>query len=278
MSHYIKISFSIAVIALVVLCLTIISTRHVPLQSNSSAVASSTTSVPTSTSSNTNTVVQKSAAKIEGIKVPSGWYTHQTYGMDNRMTVLSRTRELPNNPNIKQIDISDMTTPLTPEDFISHQGVVSGSLNSPDAEWSWGIYEGHKTFSITLSSNGVSQWFVYVFGGHTVYEFTLSPNDQTNPNLENDRADFWKVITYYVQNPSFEKLSRTETQQNCAMFTMPTDQEPTIQADPETGYAVVNFTKDGKKTYVFLNFNDDISQCTPSVAQILTTIKTQMRK
>lgn len=163
--------------------------------------------------SSTNSVATSTVqAPISAAKVPDGWYEHQASGMDNAITVLSRTKDLPNTSTAEQIQISSMETSLSPEDFIPKQGLVGGSLNSPDAQWSWGIYQGHKTFSMTITANGTAQWFVYVFGGHTVYEFTLSPNGQSNPNLAQDRTDFWEVITYYTQQPSFEKLSRIETQ------------------------------------------------------------------
>ena len=193
--------------------------------------------------------------------------------MDHAITVLSRTKDTTTGTTTEQISISSVDTSLTPEDFIPKQGLVGGSLNSPDAQWSWGIYQGHNTFSMTITANGTSQWFVYVFGGQTVYEFTLSPNDQSNPNLAQDRTDFWKVITYYTQQSSFEKLSRTETQENCKAVTLPDDQAHNVQVDPETGYVVANFTQDGKIKYVFLNYNDDLSQCTPSVSKLLEDVK-----
>jgi hypothetical protein len=222
--------------------------------------------------------VQKTFSPIEGVKVPNGWYTHQTYGIDHEMTVLSRTQELPKTLNAEQISISDMATSLSPEDFIPRQGLVGGSLDSPNADWNWGIYKGHKTFSMTVGANETSRWFVYVFGGQRVQEFTLTPNTKTNPNLEKDREDFWNVITYYAQDASLEKLSRIETQNNCETVILPSDQEPVIQADPETGYVVVSFIKDAKRTYAFFNFNDDISRCTSGVSTLLSNTHAHMRK
>ena len=226
------------------------------------------TSIP-KTSTDTST----QPPPISAAKVPDGWYSHETNGMDHVITLLSRTTDASTGTTTEQISISSVDTSLNPEDFIPKQGLVGGSLNSPDAQWSWGIYQGHKTFSMTITANGTAQWFVYVFGGHTVYEFTLSPNNQGNPNLAQDRTDFWKVITYYAQQPSLEKLSRTETLQNCKTTTLPEDQEHNMQADPETGYVVANFTQGGKTKYVFLNYNDDLSQCTPSVSKLLENVK-----
>jgi hypothetical protein len=228
------------------------------------------------TTSTTTIRVQTTQSPIEGVNVPDGWYTHKTYGIDHEITVLSRTKDAPKTLATEQIGISITTSSLTPEDFIPRQGLVGGLLDSPDAQWSWGIFQGHKTFSMTVTANGIAQWFVYVFGGNTVEEFTLSPNDKTNPNLEKDRIDFWKVITYYAQDSSFEKLSREETRNNCKTVTLPSDQEPTIQAEPDTGYVVTSFVKDGKKTYSFFNFNDDLSSCTPSVKTLLKNTKAQM--
>jgi hypothetical protein len=210
---------------------------------------------------------------ISAAKVPDGWYSHDTYGMDRAITVLSRTEDLPTGTTTGQITVSSTDTSLSPEDFILKQGLVGGSLDSPNAQWSWGIYQGHKTFSMTVAANGSAQWFVYVFGGHTVYEFALSPNDQSNPNLAQDRTDFWKVITYYAQKPSLEKLSRIETQQNCKTITLPEDQEHNIQVDPENGYVVANFIQDGKNKYVFFNYNDDLSQCAAGVSKLLEGVK-----
>jgi len=230
------------------------------------------------TTSTTATNVQLTQPQIEGVKVPDGWYSNQTYGIDHEMTVLSRTKELPKTLDVEQIGISDMTTSLSPEDFISRQGLVGGGLDSPNAGWNWGIYKGHKTFSMTVSANGTSHWFVYIFGGQRVQEFTLTSNDKTNLNLEKDREDFWEVITYYAQNPSFEKLSRTETQQNCATVHLTEDQKSNMQAEPETGYVAVNFTQDNKRKYAFFNYNDDLSQCTPNVKTLLENVKNSAEK
>lgn len=224
-----------------------------------------------------NTINVQSPPRIEGVQIPNGWYTHETRGLEGTSTVLTRAKNLPDGA-AEQVGISIMETQLTPEDFIPRQGVVGGNLDSRDARWSWGIYQGHKTFSMTLAPGGVQQWFVYIFGGDKIYQFVFSPNDQTNSNLAQDRTDFWKVITYYAQNPSFERLSREETQQNCKMISLPEGQEYNIQAEPETGYVVVSFTKDNKKKYAFLNFNDDLSQCTPGIKQLLSSTKTQMNK
>ncbi|MBA3789026.1 hypothetical protein H0X32_01365 [Patescibacteria group bacterium] len=216
---------------------------------------------------------------ISAAKVPDGWHSHETYGMENAITVLSKTTELPNNPNIEQIAISKMTTSLAPEDFITRQaGGDAPPDNTPEYHSSWGIYKGHKTLSVTSTAGGVAQWFVYVFGGTTVYEFTLAPNDAKNPNLAQDRTDFWRVITYYVQESSFGKLARTETQQNCKTTTLPENQERNVQTDPEDGYVVASYLEDDKTKYVFLNYNDDLSQCTPSVKEFLQHTKESAAK
>lgn len=223
----------------------------------------------------TNTSAQP---QIEGDKVPEGWYTHETYGMASGITVLSRTKELPNDPTAERINISTVWTSLSPEDFIPRQGLVGGSLNSSNADWSWGVYKGHETFTMTVNADDAAYWFVYVFGGGTVYEFTLSPNNETNPNLEKDREDFWKVITYYVQQPSFEKLLRTETQQNCKTAILSGEQERNIQVEPETGYVVVNYIEGNKRKYVFFNYNDDLSQCEQNLKTFLENAKKSAKK
>jgi len=230
------------------------------------------------TSSNGDITAQQAPKRIEGVKVPDGWYTHQTYGIDHAITVLSRTKDLPHSLTIEQIGISVMETSLVPEDFIPRQGAVGGNLTSPDAQWSWGIYQGHKTFSMTFIAGSVPQWFVYLFGGSKVYQFNLSPNDQTNPNLARNRTDFWKVITYYAQDPLFERLSREETQRNCRTIALPEGQAYSVQAEPETGYVVVDFTEDDKRKYAFLNYNDELSQCTPDIGRLLSRTKNKMEK
>lgn len=266
-----KIVFSVVFLILIVVIVTM------TLMQKSRTSQESVSPKSNAAANTTPAPAQQVSQAIEGVKVPDGWYAHQTYGMENEITVLSRTKELPNNPAVEQISVSNMNTSLSPEDFISRQNMGAGTPDASNVDWSWGIYKGHKTFSV-VSSGDAPQWFVYVFGGHTVYEFTLSPNDQTNPNLEQDRADFWKVITYYMQDPSFELLSRDETLNNCKVVTLPNYQEPTIQVEPETGYVVINFTEDGKKTYVFFNVNDDLPNCTPSVKTLLSNIKDQMPK
>lgn len=230
------------------------------------------------TSSNGDITAQQAPKRIEGVKVPDGWYTHQTYGIDHAITALSRTKDFPGTPAIEQIGISIMTTSLTPEDFISRQGGGNTPPDSPDVQWSWGIYQGHKTFSMTVTVGGAAQWFVYLFGGHTVYEFTLSPNDQSNPNLAQDRMDFWKVITYYAQDPSFKQFSREETERNCRTIALPEGQAYSVQAESKTGYVVVNFTQDGKRKYAFLNYNDEPSQCAPDIGRLLSSTKNKMDK
>jgi hypothetical protein len=223
------------------------------------------------TPSDTNTIVndvQQNPLGIEGVKVPEGWYSHQTYGVDHESTLLSRTKEFPNNLAVEQIGISELTTSLSPENYITSQG---GSLDGSNVDWIWGIYKGHKTLSV-VGVGEVAQWFVYVFGDETIYVLSLSPNDNTNPNLEKDRDDFWKVITYYAQQPSFEKLSRAETQQNCKTVDLPED-ERDMQVESETGYVVFNLMQDNKRKYVFFNYNDDLSQCTSSVKTFLENVK-----
>ena len=229
-----------------------------------------------STTSNTINV-QQPPPRIEGVQIPDGWHTHETRGLEGTSTVLTRTKNL-SASTAEQIGISILETSIAPEYFIPRQGIVGGNLDLPDAQWSWGIYQGHKTFSMTLISGGAQRWFVYLFGGNKVYQFNLSPNDQTNPNLAQDRVDFWKIITYYAEDPSFKLLSHEETQQNCRTIILPEDQAYSIQAEPETGYVVVNFTEDGKRKYAFLNYNDDLSRCTPGTAQLLSSTKNKMNK
>lgn len=274
--------FSLKMILGVVLLVVVILVAAIALKSGSQKqqeiISSNTVTGSSNTSGTTATNGQPTPTQIVGVKVPDGWYSNQTYDIDHKMTVLSRTKELPMALDAEQIGISDMTTSLSPEDFITRQGLVGGSLDSPNADWDWGIYKGHKTFSMTVSANGTSHWFVYIFGGQRVQEFTLTPNDKTNSNFEKDRDDFWKVITYYAQESSFEKLSREETQSNCKTISLPSDQEPIIQAEPETGYVGANYVKDGKKTYTFFNFNDDFSKCTPSVKTLLTNTKAKWHR
>lgn len=230
----------------------------------------------THSNSGTPNVLQ-SPQIIKGVQVPDGWYARKTQGFEGASTVLTRTED-PLTATAEQIEISLMETLLTPEDFIPRQGIVGGSLDSQSSQWGWGVYQGHKTFSMTLAYGGVQQWFAYLFGGDKVYQFRFSPNDQTNPNLVQDRISFWEVITYYARDTSFEKLSREETQQNCKTEILPESQENIVQAEPETGYVAISTTKENKKEYIFLNFNDDLSQCMPGIKQLLSNIKTSMGK
>lgn len=225
---------------------------------------------------NPNPSNQQVPPHVDGVQVPNGWHSHETRGMEGITTVLTRSEDASISPNDEQISISSIETSLTPEDFVPRQGVLGGSIGAPGTQSGWGIYQGHKTFSITFSSEGVQKWAVYVFGGDKVYSFILSPNGDTNPNLNKDREDFWKVITYYAQLPSFEKLSRVETQENCKNVILPADQENDVQAEPENGYVVVNFMQESKNTYAFFNYNDDLSVCTESVRKVLLNTKTHM--
>ena len=94
---------------------------------------------------------------ISAAKVPDGWYSHETNGMEHAITVLSRTKDA---TTTEQISISSVDALLSPDDFMLKQGLVGGSPNSPNAQWSWGIYQGYKTFSMTITANDTAQWFV----------------------------------------------------------------------------------------------------------------------
>lgn len=206
--------------------------------------------------------------------VPAGWYAHIRDTSTITNVILTKEKELPNVGATElaaygeQIDISISTTSLSAEAYIEKQG-----LTAPIAtQQRWNTFEGHKMFSVSLPMGST----IILFGGNKVQTFIS--------NYPEDSADFWKVIGYYAQDPSFGKISRDETLNNCKNVILPQGQEYDIVSDSETGYVTVGYWlgtvpgMGGKETYAFFNYNDDLTQCTSSVRKLLSTVKAGAEK
>jgi hypothetical protein len=142
----------------------------------------------------------------EASAVPPGWYAHKMSIPDEDpsildYTILTRQKDLPPPKNMDgawtddDIYINVMTTTSTPEEYVAQQG-----LSGPDAEMvgvqgTWGTFFSYKTFSVGTLLEGPGN-LVMLFNGNKVESFSY--------NNSADASDFWKVITYYAQHPSYD--------------------------------------------------------------------------
>ncbi len=209
------------------------------------------------------------------VAVPEGWYSHQAGGFDGSQTILTRTKELPKaDPNNyaygEHIAIVERGIGLTPpEQYVERNVSVSG----PTVQYAtWGTLYGRKMLSIgfTDSNDGSRQQYIYLFGGGRFVLINLYPDKQEN------RAAFQQVVNYYAQ--SLPVISRAETLNSCKTVIFTPGEEKDIAIDSETGYVTIGYTKNGVPTHTFLNFNDDLSQCTLDVRSLLSDIKAQIEK
>ncbi len=224
--------------------------------------------------------VAQSQPIVSAAAVPDGWYSHNLIPKDAapellKYAVLTKHKDLPQrNPSdapydTPQITVSKWNISVSPEQKVQQEGLgTSDSIDAGMDAGRWSTYKGHKLFTILLQEGGDA---VLLFGGNTMYEFTFVGESV-------DRVDLWKVITYYADDAAFPMISREETRASCKTHNLPSGQEYDIQIDPETGYLALGYfltTSKGNplETYLFLNYNDDLSQCSSDVAGILTSAK-----
>lgn len=217
---------------------------------------------------------------LSSAEIPNGWYSHNLLPKDRdpgllRYVVLTKHEDLPlRNPSdapydTPQITVSKWKLAVSPEKKVQDEGLdTSDSIDAGIDAGHWGTFKGHKIFTFKLQEGGDA---VLLFGSNTMYEFTFVGESI-------DRIDLWKVITYYADDATFPMISREETLASCKTHNVPPGQEYDISVDSETGYVTLGYmltTPKGNahETYLFLNYNDDLSQCSSDVATILKTAK-----
>lgn len=216
---------------------------------------------------------------VSSAQVPDGWYSHEVGGFDGMNIVLTKTKDLPaadstNYAHEEHIEISIRDIIITPEQYVEQQGLMVYNPDVGGLEGRWSTFRAHKMVSFDRKIGEI----VYLFGGNKVYKFLLAPG------FPNDRIDFWKVINYYAEDPAFPMLSRDETLVTCKTVNLPPGQEYDTLGDTETGYVTIGYWPGSvpgmgtQETYAFLNYNDDLSQCTPSVHDLLSGMKIDVDK
>lgn len=205
---------------------------------------------------------------------PGGWYAHQVSGFDGWDILLTRTEELPRSDldNYRygdNISITDRHIAITPEEYVERTKNVDDS-KVQYARWS-SLY-GHKVFYMGFTNENGSQMRQYLFGGNRAYTFAMYPDKQEN------RQAFQEVINHYAKDSALEKISRDETLRNCKTITFAPREERDIEIDSETKYVTVGYMNAGVWTYAFFNYNDDLSQCTPDVRNLLSRINADVDK
>lgn len=232
--------------------------------------AAPSTPSTTATASSTITSIPVSTAQV-----PEGWYSHQSAGYDGGETILTKTKDLPKaDPNNygygEHIAIVERDIGISPEEYVKWPWPT----DAPGIHYAaWGTLFGRKMFStgFTNANDGSKQQSIYLFGDGHVIMVNLYPDKQEN------RGAFQQVVNYYVQ--TLPMISRDETRSACKTINLPPGQEYDIMSDPETGYVTVGYWPHSSpgtstpETYAFLNYNDDLSQCSPDAAKILTTAK-----
>jgi hypothetical protein len=141
----------------------------------------------------------------EASPVPPGWYAHNLnipdadpQILDN--VVLTKIKDLlpPKDNDAPRtnddIDITITTITSTPEQYIAKE-----DLSGPDAQMlgiqgTWGQFFSYKTFSVGTLLEGPENVFIF-FNGNKVESFDY--------NNSADAIDFWKVVTYYAQHPTY---------------------------------------------------------------------------
>lgn len=215
---------------------------------------------------------------VSAAQVPEGgWYSHTVSGIDSSIIILTKTKDLPAaNPNNyvygENIEIAQSTIGIPPEEYVKQ------TLNLPDNEIQsafWTTLNGRREFSVSYTRDGSGQQRDYLFGGDQVVTLTLNP---TTP--QNDGA-LQQVENYYSQ--TMPMISRAETQANCALTGIPIDSDEYSVAQTYdlqiggNGYVTLGYPRGSKdEKYIFLNFNDDLSKCSPDLRNILTEIDSRI--
>lgn len=209
---------------------------------------------------------------VSSAQVPDGWYSHEVGGFDGMNIVLTKIKDLPavnptNYSYEENIEVSIRDIGITPESYVAQTKNVDESAVQ-FATWSTSF--GRKVFSLGYTLADGKQQRTYLFGGNHVVMITLYPDKQEN------RAAFQQVVNYYAQ--SLPVISRAETLNNCKTVIFTPGEERDTLGDPETGYVTVGYTKNGVQTHAYFNYNDDLSQCTPSVHDLLSGMKIDVDK
>lgn len=223
---------------------------------------------------------------VSAAQVPDGWYSHDLIPKDTALELLkyialTKHKDLPQRNagaapyDTPQITVSESKIDVTPEQQIKQLGLANENAEAvglPVGRWT--TYKGHKMFTITLELGGDA---VMIFGGDKMYTFTFIGESQ-------DRNDFWRVINYYAEDSSLLVIPRAETLATCKTVNLPPGQEYDIVGDTETGYVTIGYWPNSspgmgkQETYAFLNYNDDLSHCTPSVHKLLSDMKIDVDK
>lgn len=215
--------------------------------------------------------VENPVLSVSTAEVPEGWYSHVVAGLDGFEIILTKTPELPkidpsNYAYGEHIAVVERDIGLTPEQYVERNVSVSG----PTVQYAtWSALYGRKMLSIgfTDPNDNSKQQSTYLFSGSHFVLINLYPDKQEN------RAAFQQVVNYYAQDASVPVIPRTETLTACKTVNLPPGEEYTISADSETAYVAVGYHENGSAQHVFFNYNDDLSQCTPSVKDLLERTK-----
>jgi hypothetical protein len=148
---------------------------------------------------------KSTAPQEEAAAIPAGWYTHKQNASTASptlldYTILTKDKELPP-PNDTdgpfsnhEIDINIMTTTSSPEEYVVQEGLAGPSTAMLGIQGSWGTFFSYKTFTLGADMEGPIN-IVMLFNGDKVETFDYRNSE--------DAVDFWKVITYYAQHPSY---------------------------------------------------------------------------
>lgn len=141
----------------------------------------------------------------EASPVPPGWYAHKQSVSNTDPSVLSYTiltkeKDLPvRNAGDGSLTDDDVYINVTVITSTPEAYVIQEDLSGPDAamlgiQGTWGQFFSYKTFSVGTLLEGP---------GNLVLLFNDKKVESFNYNNSADAIDFWKVITYYAQHPSY---------------------------------------------------------------------------
>ena len=140
----------------------------------------------------------------EASPAPTGWYAHKQNIADSGPTVLDYTI-LTKEKNLPQRNAGDgswtdddiyiniMTTTSTPEKYVAQEGLLGPDAEMVGVEGTWGTFFSYKTFTVGTMLEGPGVFMF--FNDNKVESFSY--------NNSVDTVDFWKVVTYYAQHPSY---------------------------------------------------------------------------
>jgi hypothetical protein len=148
---------------------------------------------------------QSTAPQEEAAAIPVGWYAHKQNVANTSpalldYAILTKDKELPPPNNTDgsfsdhEIDINIMTTTSSPEEYVVQEGLAGTSTEMLGIQGSWGTFFSYKTFTLGADMEGPIN-IVMLFNSNKVETFDYRNSE--------DAVDFWKVITYYAQHPSY---------------------------------------------------------------------------